>query len=99
VRRGPQRRCPAPTLQVQVLGAGGGLRGDLGVDLDSVQVVGVPGDDDVVPVVVVQRLVGVALDEVGPVSQVRHVVQVPGQVSGMQDDGRQRERERERETL
>lgn len=45
------------TLQVQVLGSRGRLRGDLGVYLDSVEVVGVPGDDDIVPVVVVQRLV------------------------------------------
>lgn len=64
------------TLQVQVLGSCGGLRGDLGVYFDRVEVVGVPGNDDVVPVVVVERLVGVAFDEVGPVSQVRHIVQV-----------------------
>lgn len=50
------------TLQVQVLGSCGGLRGDLGVDLDRVQVVCVPGDDDVVPVVIVEGLVGVAFD-------------------------------------
>lgn len=48
--------CPR-TLQVQVLGSRGRLRGDLGVYLDGVEVVGVPGDDDIVPVVVVQRLV------------------------------------------
>lgn len=42
------------------------------------EVVGVPGDDDVVPVVVVQGLVGVSLDQVGSVPQVRHIVQVPG---------------------
>lgn len=66
------------TLQVQVLGSCGGLRGDLGVDLDRVQVVSVPGDDDVVPVVVVEWLVGVAFDEVGAISQVGHIVQVAG---------------------
>lgn len=42
------------------------------------QVVSVPGDNDVVPVVVVERLVGVAFDEVGAVAQVGHVVQVAG---------------------
>jgi hypothetical protein len=69
---------PPPTLEVQVLGPAGSLSGDLGVDLHRVQVVGVPGDDDIVPVVVVQGLVGVALDQVGPVPKVGHVVKVPG---------------------
>lgn len=41
------------TFQIQVLGAHGGLRGDFGVDLDHVEVVGVPGNVHVVPVVVV----------------------------------------------
>lgn len=40
------------------------------------EVVGVSGDDHVVPVVVVERLVGVAFDQVGPIPQVGHVVQV-----------------------
>lgn len=66
------------TLQVEVLGAHGGLRGDFGVDLDRVQVVGVPGDVHVVPVVVVERTVGVAFDEVRAVAQVGDVVQVAG---------------------
>lgn len=70
-----QKRWPR-TLQVQVFGSGRCLRGDLGVDLDGVEVVGVSGDDHVVPVVVVERLVGVAFDQVGPVPQVGHVVQV-----------------------
>lgn len=39
------------------------------------EVVGVPGDYYIVPVVVVQGLVGVALDQVGSVSQVRHIVE------------------------
>lgn len=42
------------------------------------EVVGVPGDYDIVPVVVVQRLVGVAFDQVGSIPQVRHIVQVTG---------------------
>ncbi len=48
--------CPR-TLQVQVFGSCGRLRRDLGINLDGVEVVGVPGDYDVVPVVVVQGLV------------------------------------------
>lgn len=66
------------TLQVQVFGSCGRLRGDLGIDLDGVEVVGVPGDYNVVPVVVVQGLVGVAFDQVGSVSQVGHIVHVTG---------------------
>lgn len=64
------------TFQVQVLGAHGGLRGDLGINLDRVQVVGVTGDVHVVPVVVVEWAVGVALDQVSAVAQVGDVVQV-----------------------
>lgn len=64
------------TLQIQVFGSSGGLCGDLGVNLDSVEVVGVPGDNDVVPVVVIQWLVGVAFDQMGSISQVGHIVQV-----------------------
>lgn len=45
------------TLQVQVFGSCGSLGGNLGVNLDSVKVVGVPGDYDIVPVVVIQGLV------------------------------------------
>lgn len=71
-----QKRWRPRTLQVQVFGSGRCLRGDLGVDLDGVEVVGVSGDDHVVPVVVVEWLVGVAFDQVGPIPQVGHVVQV-----------------------
>lgn len=78
------------TFQVQVLGAHGGLRGDLGVDLDRVQVVGVAGDVHVVPVVVVERAVGVALDQVSAVAQVGDVVQVAA--ARREAGGRRRER-------
>lgn len=53
MRKTPARRRPR-TLQVQVFGSGRRLRGDLGVDLDGVEVVGVSGDDHAVPVVVIQ---------------------------------------------
>lgn len=66
------------TLQVEVFGSDGGLRGDLGVNLDSVQVIDVSGDHDVVPVVIIQRLVGVSFNEVSTVPQVCYVVQVAG---------------------
>lgn len=89
----PPTLSPPPaafTFQVQVLGAHGGLRGDLGVDLDRVQVVGVAGDVHVVPVVVVERAVGVALDQVSAVAQVGDVVQVAA--AGREAGGRRRER-------
>lgn len=77
VRCEKQQKCRRPrTFQIQVFGSGRCLRGDLGVDLDSVEVVGVSGDDHVVPVVVIQRLVRVAFDQVGSIPQVRHVVQI-----------------------
>ena len=37
----------------------------------------VPGDDDVVPLVVIQGAVTVAFDHVGTISEVKHVVDVP----------------------
>lgn len=64
------------TLQVQVFGSCCCLCRNLGVNLDSVEVVGVPGDYNIVPVVVVQGLIGVAFDQVGSVAQVRHIVQI-----------------------
>lgn len=38
----------------------------------------VPRDDHVVPLVVVQRVVAVPLQQAGPVPQVEHVVDEPG---------------------
>lgn len=70
------------TLQVEVFGSNGGLRGDLGVDLDCVQVVDVSGDHHVVPVVIIQRLVGVSFNKVSTISQVCYVVQVAGRTEG-----------------
>lgn len=45
------------TLQVQVFGSCRRLCCDLGVNLDCVEVVGVPGNYDIVPVIVIQGLV------------------------------------------
>lgn len=58
------------TLKVEVLGAHGGLRGDFGVDLDRVEIVGVAGYVNVVPVVVIEGTVRVAFDQVCSVSQI-----------------------------
>lgn len=66
------------TLQVEVLGAHGGLRGDFGVNLDRVEIVSVSGYVHVVPVVVIQRTVRVSFDQVCSVAQVRDVVEVAG---------------------
>lgn len=44
------------------------------------QVVDVSGDHDVVPVVIIQRFVGVSFNEVSAVAQVCYVVQVAGAV-------------------
>ena len=65
------------TFQVEVLGAIDALAGCRGVDLQRVGVAVVPGDDHIVPLVVVKGHVALALDEVGPVPQVKHVVDVP----------------------
>lgn len=81
------------TFQIQVFGAHGGLRGDFGVDLDRVQVVSVAGYVHVVPVVVVQRTVGVAFDQVRSVAQVGDVVQVAGERPGGGEDGEEKQGE------
>ena len=69
---------PQFTFQVQVLGSIDALAGCRGVDLQRVGVAVVPGDDHVVPLVVIEGHVALALDEVGAVPQVKHVVDVPG---------------------
>lgn len=65
------------TFQIQVLGTCGSLSGDLGVNLDGVEVVFVSWNDDIVPVVVVKGSVGVPFDQMGSVPQVWHIMQVP----------------------
>lgn len=45
----------------------------------------VPRDDHVVPLVVVQRVVAVPLQQAGPVPQVEHVVDEPGGGGGAAD--------------
>lgn len=45
------------TLKVQVFGSCGRLRSDFGINLDCMEIIGVPGDDDVVPLVVTERFI------------------------------------------
>lgn len=53
------------------------LRDGAGVYLERVHVVVVAGHHDVVPLVVVERLVRVALHERRPIAQVKHIMDVP----------------------
>ena len=52
------------------------------VNLERVHVAGVPGHHHVVPLVVVQWLVRVALHQRRPVAQVEHVVDVANETEG-----------------
>lgn len=66
-----------PTFQVQVFGTVDCLTNGLGIDLQSVDIVVVTGDDHVVPLVVVEDPVTVALDDIGAISKVKHIMDVP----------------------
>lgn len=66
------------TLEVQVLGSVDVLGNRLGVHLERVRVGGVARDDHVVPLVVVQLVVAVPLEQAGPIPQVKDVVDEPG---------------------
>lgn len=62
------------TFEIEVLGSVDVLCNGLRVHFQRVCVGGVPGDDHVVPLVVVQRIVAVPLQQARPVPQVKHVV-------------------------
>ena len=66
------------TLQVQVPGSCRDLRCDFRVDLYSVEVAGVPWYHHVVPLIVIKRFIWAPFDEVSTISQIKHVMQVPG---------------------
>ena len=70
------------TFEVQVAGSVGVLCDGVRVDLERVNVACVPGHHHVVPLVVVQRLVRVALHQRRPVAQVEHVVDVAVETGG-----------------
>lgn len=65
------------TFQIQIFGTVDNLSDHLSVHFQAVSVTVVPGDDDVVPLVVIQGAVTVAFDHVGTVSKVKYVVDVP----------------------
>lgn len=69
---------PCCTFEVEVFGAVDILRDRLGVYFESVRVGGIARDDHVVPLVVVQWVVAVSLQQAGPVPQVEHIVDEPG---------------------
>lgn len=64
------------TFQVQVLGSVDALAGGGGVYLQCVSVAVVSGDGYIVPLIVIQRPLTFALDQIGSVSKVKHVVDV-----------------------
>lgn len=65
------------TFEVEVLGSVDVLRDGLGIHLEGVCVGGVPGDNYVVPQVVIQCTVTVPLQQTGTVPQVEHIVDKP----------------------
>lgn len=74
------------TFEVEVLGSVDVLCDGLGVHLEGVCVGGVPGDNYVVPLVVIQGTVTVPLQQTGTVPQVKHIVDKPTEG---RDKGRQ----------
>lgn len=66
------------TFEVQILGSVDILGDGLCVHLQRVYVGGVPRDDHIVPLVVVQWVVAVPLQQTRPVPQIKHVVDEPG---------------------
>lgn len=65
------------TFQIQIFGTIDNLSDHLRVHFQAVSVAIVPGDDDIVPLVVIQGAVTVALDHIGAISKVKHIVNVP----------------------
>lgn len=64
------------TFQIQVLGSHGSLCGDFGVYFDSVKVVCISWDHHIVPVIVIQRCVGISFDEMSSISQIWHIMEI-----------------------
>lgn len=65
------------TFQVQVAGSVGVLRDGAGVYLERVHVAVITGHHHVVPLVIIEWLVRVALHERRPIAQVKHIMDVP----------------------
>lgn len=69
---------PCGTFKVEVFGSVDILGDRLGVYFECVCVGGIPCDDHIVPLVVIQWVVTVSFQQTGPVPQVEHVVDEPG---------------------
>lgn len=69
------------TFQVQIAGSIGVLGDGVGVDFQCVHVVRVTGNHHVVPLVVIQLLVGVAFHQRGSIAQVENVVDIPARAT------------------
>lgn len=67
------RRCSL-TFEVQVAGSIGVLCNGAWVDLEGMYIAGVPGHHHVVPLVVIEGLVWVALHQRRPIAQIKDVV-------------------------
>ena len=67
------------TFKVQVLGSVNILGDRLRVHLERVRVGDVPCDDHVMPLVIIQWVVAVPLQQAGSIPQVEHIVDKPGQ--------------------
>lgn len=65
------------TFQIQILGTIDDLSDYLGVHFQAVGITVVPSDDNVVPLVVIQRTVTVAFDHIGTIAKIKHIVYVP----------------------
>lgn len=65
------------TFQIQIFGTIDNLSDHLSVHFQAVGVTVVPGDNDVMPLVVIQGAVTIAFDHIGAISEVKHVVYVP----------------------
>lgn len=72
------------TFEVKILGSVDILGDRLCVHLERVCVGSVPRDDHVVPLVVVQWVVTVPLQQTRPIPQVKHVVDEPGREEAQQ---------------
>lgn len=76
-RKRKKKNQPVLTFEVQVAGSVGVLRHGARVDLQRVYIVGIPGHHHVVPLIVVERLVWVALHQRRAVAEIKDVVNVP----------------------
>lgn len=67
------------TLQVQVSSTVGVLSDGARVDLQRVDVVCVAGHHHIMPLIVIERFLRVSLHERRPVTQIKHIMNVPAE--------------------